>query len=215
MTYLQIVNAVLRRLREEEVTSVDETAYSKLVGDFVNEAKREVEDAWNWIQLRSTIRFACVAGTFEYTLTGAGTRFRILQVLNDTEDFEMQKVPYGFMNKLFLTSGTVQTGHPEFYDINGTSGGDPNVNVWPIPNATDYLNFNMVIPQVDLSADTDTLTVPYMPVVLGAYAKAVSERGEDGSTMYAESMNNYMTALSDAIAIDSYNVSEELDWRVC
>lgn len=214
MTYLQIVNAVLRRLREDEVTSVEETSYSKLVGDFVNEAKREVEDSWNWIQLRSTIRFACTPSTYEYTLTGAGNRFRILQVLNDSEDFEMRRVPYSFMNRLFLTSGTVQTGHPEFYDINGSSGGDPNVNVWPIPSSADYLNFNMIIPQDDLSDDTDVLTVPSMPVVLGAYAKAVSERGEDGSTMFAETMNNYSKALSDAIAIDSYNVSEELNWGV-
>lgn len=214
MTYLQLVNAVLRRLRENEVITVDETNYSKLVGDFVNEAKREVEDAWNWIQLRSTIRITCIPSTFEYTLTGAGTRFRILQVLNDSEDFEMRRVPYGFMNRLFLTSGTVQTGHPEFYDINGTSAGDPNVNVWPVPNTADYLNFNMIIPQADFSTETEVLLVPSWPVILGAYAKAVSERGEDGSTMFAEAMNNYSMALSDAIALDSYNVSDELDWRV-
>jgi len=45
MTYLNIVNNVLRRMREEEVTSVSSTTYSKMVGDFVNDAKRMVEDA--------------------------------------------------------------------------------------------------------------------------------------------------------------------------
>ena len=32
-TYLSLMNSVLRRLREEEVADVTETAYSKMVGD--------------------------------------------------------------------------------------------------------------------------------------------------------------------------------------
>ncbi len=54
MTYLNLVNNVLRRLREEEVTSVQGSTYSKMVGDFVNDAKRMVEDAWDWSALRTT-----------------------------------------------------------------------------------------------------------------------------------------------------------------
>jgi hypothetical protein len=42
-TRLQLVNAVLRRLREPEVDSVDENSYSKLIGDIVNDAKKLVE----------------------------------------------------------------------------------------------------------------------------------------------------------------------------
>ena len=48
MTYLELVNNVLRRLRETEVTTVQSTSYSKLIGDIVNDAKRLVEDAWDW-----------------------------------------------------------------------------------------------------------------------------------------------------------------------
>jgi hypothetical protein len=48
MTYLEAVNSVLRRLREREVLSVSESAYSKLIGDFVNDARNEVETAWGW-----------------------------------------------------------------------------------------------------------------------------------------------------------------------
>ena len=39
MTYLNLVNNVLRRMREEEVASVSSNTYSKMVGDFVNDAK--------------------------------------------------------------------------------------------------------------------------------------------------------------------------------
>ena len=40
MTYLQLVNSVLRRLREEETASVENAtdSYVKLVGEFVNDA---------------------------------------------------------------------------------------------------------------------------------------------------------------------------------
>ena len=48
MTYLDAINRVLRRLREDEVSSVTSTAYSKLIGDYVNDAVRLVEDAWDW-----------------------------------------------------------------------------------------------------------------------------------------------------------------------
>ena len=51
MTYLNLVNNVLRRLREEEVTSVSSSTYGKMVGDFVNDAKRIVEDSWDWSAL--------------------------------------------------------------------------------------------------------------------------------------------------------------------
>ena len=47
MTYLNLVNGVLRRLREDEVTSVTANTYSKMVSDFVNDAKDLVETSWD------------------------------------------------------------------------------------------------------------------------------------------------------------------------
>ena len=47
-TYLDVVNNVLRRLREPTVQSVDDTPYSSMIGVLVNDAKREVEDATEW-----------------------------------------------------------------------------------------------------------------------------------------------------------------------
>ena len=62
-TFLDCVNGVLRRIRETEAVSVTDTAYVKLVSDFVNEAKREVEDAWSWSVLRTTKTISTVSGT--------------------------------------------------------------------------------------------------------------------------------------------------------
>jgi len=215
MTYLQLINSVLRRLREDEVATYNSSAYSKLIGDFINETKREVEDAWDWVQLRDTIQVTTADGDYSYTLTGAGNRFKVLQVINDTENHELEIASYAWMNKQFTMIGDgAAEGSPFYYDINGNTSGDPNVNLFPIPNAIEVINFNLVLPQDDLAADVTELTVPSWPVVLGAHAKALSERGEDGSTMYAEVMNNYDKALSDAIAIDAGKVPHELIWEV-
>ena len=91
-TYLQLVNNVLVRLRENEVSSVSDTPYSSLISVFVNDAKREVENATMWQALNQTIVLSTVAGQRNYTLTGSGQRFRTHQVLNDTEDIEVRQV---------------------------------------------------------------------------------------------------------------------------
>ena len=211
MTYLQLINSVLRRLREDEVATVSQSNYAKLIGDFVNETKREVEDAWNWVQLRDTIQVTTVASTFRYTLTDAGNRYRILQVLNDTEDMELRVAPYKWMNSQL--TGTPQEAAPLYFDINGASSGDPNTDMYPVPDKVYTINYNMIIPQDDFTLDSDELTVPSWPVILGTYAKALSERGEDGGSAFAETARMYNLALSDAIAIDSQKVPHELNWE--
>ena len=84
MTYLQLVNSVLRRLREDEVTSVSQNSYSKLIGEFVNDAKRSVEDSYDWTALRTTLVVTTDDTTFNYVLTGSQNRMKLLDVINDT-----------------------------------------------------------------------------------------------------------------------------------
>ena len=55
MNYLDLVNDVLIRLREDEVTATTDTPYAKLIGKFVNDAKRTVEDAYQWNALSETL----------------------------------------------------------------------------------------------------------------------------------------------------------------
>ena len=72
MTFLQLVNKVLVRLREDTVSSVDENSYSQLIGEFVNDAVKEVEAAWKWSALRETLSATTQDGVFSYVLTGSG-----------------------------------------------------------------------------------------------------------------------------------------------
>ena len=50
-----MINDVLVRLREPTVSTPTETAYSSLIGKFVNDAKRQIEDAFAWNALGQTL----------------------------------------------------------------------------------------------------------------------------------------------------------------
>jgi len=74
-TYLQLVNDVLVRLREAQVSSVAQTSYSALIGALVNDAKREVEDAWQWSALLDYLTFNCIANITSYETNTMLTRY--------------------------------------------------------------------------------------------------------------------------------------------
>lgn len=74
-SYLQLVNDVLIRLREPQVASVGQTTYSALIGALVNDAKREVEDAWQWSCLLDYLTFNCINGISSYETNTMLTRY--------------------------------------------------------------------------------------------------------------------------------------------
>ena len=212
MTYLEMVNSVLLRLRENEVTSVNTNAYSKMIGQFVNDSKRVVEDAWNWNALRSTITATTEAGVFGYELVDSGSRFRVLDVLNDTSNYFMEQRNSSWLNNAYLNTDAEQ-GEPRYYGFNGVNrDGDTNVDIFPIPDGVYAVRFNLIVPQAPLTANADRLLVPSEPVVLGAYARAIAERGEDGGLTTAEAGRFAAQSLSDAIALDANHFPSELIW---
>ncbi len=210
MTYLEIVNKVLRRLRETEVSSINETPYSLLISDLVNVVKREVEDAWNWDALRTTLTAVTTLGLFNYVLEGAGTRIRVLDVINDTSNVIMQEKSTRWFNIHFLT-GNIQQSIPAYYNFNGVDvNGDIQVDIFPIPNGTYDLRFNVVFPQQDLKLPSDVIQVSAALVIEGTLARAISERGEDGG--YQEQESRYGRMASDLIAIEANRRGDEITW---
>jgi hypothetical protein len=212
MQYIQLVNDVLVRLRESEVSSVNDNAYSKMIGKFVNDAKRNVEDSYNWNALYDTLTAVTTNDIFNYVLVGSGQRFRVIDVLNDTSDIELKEASTRWMNQQFLLNPT-QKGTPHYYNFNGVdSNGDTQVDLFPIPNDVYNVRFNVVLPQPILVSDGDVLKVPYEPVVFLAYAKALAERGEDGGLNSSEAYGLYKTSLADAVALESGRYGEESAW---
>ena len=212
MTYLEAVNNVLRRLREPVVTSVNDTPYASMLGVFVNDAKREVEDAYDWNALTSTLTANTTTSVFNYVLVGSTTRFRVIDVLNITKLHPMQYAPTRWLNEQFMLTAT-QNNAPLYYNFNGVdSNGDTQVDLYPIPNGAYTLQFNLVIPQVDLVADNDRILVPSHVVALLAYSKAIAERGEDSGVLSSEAYQMYRLALADAVAIERNHYDEEMTW---
>jgi hypothetical protein len=210
MTYLEIVNRVLRRLRETEVSTVGANTYSTLIGDLVNSIKSEVENAYNWGALRQTLSTSTSVDVFNYTLSGSGTRFKLLDVVNDTSNWFMNERSSTWFNQQFLLVDP-QKAAPQFYNYNGVdSNGDTQIDIYPIPDAVYDIRFNVILPQDDLSSDTDVIKVNAQVVIEGTLARAVSERGEDGGNQDLEA--RYRNMLADLIAIEANNRPDEITW---
>ena len=203
MTYLQLVNGVLRRLREPTVTTISENDYSLLVGDMVNDAKVLVENAWDWTTLRSTISINTVASTKNYALTGTGWQGKELNVVNDTSNLVMEYRPNSWFDEKYYIS-TPASGSPTTYTYAETdSNGDQTIDVYPLPDAVYALRFDAVLRNVALSAGSDALEIPDQPVLHLAVALAARERGETGGTSAGEYFQIANQYLSDAIALDA------------
>jgi len=213
-TYLDLVNDVLIRLREPSVGSVNENNLSSLVGKFINDAKRQVEDAYNWNALTSTLTVVTVPNVFNYGLVSSGGRFKVLDVYNQTSLIEMESASTTYMNEQFIIAGTTPvSGSPFYYNFNGiTADADTQVDILPVPEKAYTLFFNMYVPQEELSTNTEKMLVVKEPVILLAYARSLVERGEDGGLNSSEAYSMYKSSLADAISLESSRYGEEECW---
>ena len=212
MNYLELVNDVLIRLREDEVTAPTDTPYSKLIGVFVNDAKRIVEDSFQWNVLTETLTVTTSADLFNYILTGSGQRFRVMDVIHSEEDYFLKGITSSKMNN-YLLNGDSQKGSPMYYNFNGVDAdGDTQVDLFPIPKGIENIFFNLYKPQPTLTDPSTTLLVPSDPVAKYAYAKAVAERGEDGGISAQEASSLADMSLADHIAMAESRQNDQYVW---
>jgi len=213
MTYLNLMNSVLRRLREEETSSVTSTTYVKMVGDFINDAKTLVGQAADWSALRETIAISTAASDNTYSLTGGGDNIKVMSMLNDTDNCFMEYQTKDWFNEQLYISSAAE-GTPRYFTYNGLdSNGDTQILVGPTPDGVYSIRVDTVKRQADLSANTDELLIPAMPVIHLAIALLARERGETGGTSTAEYFTIANQYLSDAIAIDAAKHPEEMVFR--
>jgi hypothetical protein len=209
MTYLELVNDVLVRLRESTVSIVGETTYSALIGKFVNDAKRQIEDSYNWNCLSQTITVTTTGGTSSYALTGAGQKFRINDALNTTSLIGLRNIAFADMNRKLNFSVSSQSIPSEFCFSGVDASGDTKVELFPVPDGAYTLLFDLTIPQAALSSDSDSVLVLDYLVAQSAYARSLIERGEDGGTNSSEAYALFRGMLSDAIALESTRYIED------
>ena len=212
MTYLELVNDVLIRLREPTVATVTATPYSTLIGKFVNDAKRQIEDAFAWNVLGTTITVTTSNGTYSYALTGSGQKFQVLDVLNTTSNLGMRNIDFVSMNRKQNFSTPV-SGIPAEYAFDGVNGSyDTKVSIYPRPDGVYSIPFSLAVPQATLSSDSTVVLVPDVLVSQNAYARALIERGEDGGFNSSEAFLLYKSMLSDYIALEGTRYPENQEF---
>ena len=204
MTYLEIVNEVLARLRQDSINTVvsqdDESA--KMVIALVNDAKTKVENAWNWNVLRTQWVIPTVQGTKTYSLDGSDTYVRIDYATEDDKGYFLNQTSVRDLKRKH--QGGVAESFPLTFAINGTNASrEVNIDLWPTPAVAGQLTIEGFQNQVALSGDDDVLLVPHLPVVYEALAMAARERGEVGGQTSLEIFGVAKRYLEDAVALDS------------
>jgi len=220
MTYIQTINSVLRRLREDTISanwsgdligSTGPTDYQVMIGDFINEVKREVEDAWDWTSLRRTETVSTVNGTRSYNLPSTSQRTRVLSVQEQGQGGSLPSIPDSWIKTTQYP--TESDGVPSYFSVNSTSSGLLTAQLYPKPDAVYSVNFHLLDPQDDLTEAADVLTIPEYPVILGTWARAIAERGEDGGSLSDMAQFQYQQSLSDAIQQDVGRHTDEVIWN--
>jgi hypothetical protein len=212
MTYLELVNDVLARLRETSVSTVTETTYSTLIGKFVNDAKRQIEDAFSWNVLGQTITVTTAASTASYSLTGAGQKFQVMDVINTTSNVGLTNISFVDMNRKLNFTPLVNSIPTEFA-FDGVDGSyDTKVNLYPIPDGVYTIKFALTVPQATLSSGSTIVSVADTLVAQNAYARALVERGEDGGLSSSEAYLLYKAMLADYIALEGTRYPENQEF---
>ena len=211
MTFLELVNSVLIRLREERVSTVYENEYSSLISNLVNVAKTEVENTYNWEALRKTVSLVTEVDTFHYELLNTTTNIRTLDVYNYTNKNPMRLSTTQWFDRAYLVDEP-QEGSPSTYCWNGVSStGNMEVDLYPVPNTIEVIRFNVTSPQPPLKLDSDSMFVPDVLVVENAVARAIEERGEDGGS--SNQQQRYQNMLADFISMEASRKPMETIWR--
>lgn len=212
-TYVQAVNEVLQRIREDQVVSVADSDYSKLIGKFVNEAKREVEDAHNWSHLKSSGTLsttALVAGPYPIS---TNPRSKIIAAYNQSNGWPINPMTQDDYDRMMnMLSGAPAS--PTNYLVASTDPTAPlSIMLFPTPLASGInLFLRLKLAQDDLYNDTDVIRVPPHLVVLGAVAKALDDRG-DPEEVVQRRLRAYEEAVDTAISVDAETDPGQTDWE--
>lgn len=212
-TYLQLVNEVLKRVRESQVGTINANPYSALVSTYINDAKRVVEDSWNWSVLSHTVDFQLTPSVLEYDLGGELNERSLLQYdpctrramafdvtsPNQTSLFEISY--HRVVREIALDQAPSTYKIPMFFSVRPTED-SILVNLYETPEEARDWRMLFKRPQEDLSSDADAIKVPWLPVVLLATNYALNEKGEEVGQPGNEAEKRYFAALSDAIALD-------------
>lgn len=202
MTFLQLGNAVLRRLGKSQVSSATYTAtalatdeWPSLVKDFLNDAQREIAKEHDWSTLMTSGTFTTSSRT--YDLSASFSDFGREIDLADTTNRRVLE-PHSLRELDEEDPDQAQAGSPTRYSIQY-----PNLLFNRTPAAVAY-RLRYLKRATDLSASTDVSILPEycdLPLIWWAYwqLSATREDTQDGGE---RARDIYEKSLARAIGQD-------------
>lgn len=234
MNYLEMVNEVLVRMREEEVTDVNDLENDpeqRMVCKFVNDARSFVERSHAWNALKKLWIIDLAHEKHKYRLNGSAEQSSIYLVKYNN-GMPLQEVP-----SKWIESKGREMGSPSWFAPSHVEQHAVQINVYPRPsnkytgtgNVFEYASSEFgsaTFPNpgnqlyvyghgqgIRLTQNSDQILVPDDPVMNYALAFSQRERGEAGGQNSAEIFALAKQYLSDAISWDVTNSSGEYVWE--
>ena len=240
-TQLTVVNNILRRLREDEVDSVADNAYSKLIAQFVNDAKADLEDInheWSVYVTEVDTTILADGSTRTYDITETNDRSWLIRNWSDdrvpaayditaNEVYQLFDLPLKMLRrtKNLTIDQTTTSEFPRYFAIapDADGRGWTLELYWPVGSTEDARTWRTYwyIPQEDLALDgTDDSTqlkLPIRPIELRAVFYALNERGEEMGEPGGIAMERAGIALAAALETDMQvqKKSDEIDISNC
>lgn len=212
MTYLQLVNNVLRRMRESTVSSIYENSQSSVVADFVNDARRQVEDAHDWTVLFTDLTFNTAQSDKQYSLTGTQNRATVWDVRNLTMGSFLAEVDPLYIRRSEMISNPGEANPTKWAYDGVDANGDTQIQIWPVPDGIYSISARIVQRQDDLLEEGSTTNLPHMPIIHLAQMLAASERGDVSSSDIQMLSAQAAKSLNDAIQYDMARQKQNNVW---
>jgi hypothetical protein len=195
MTFLQLGNAVLRRLGKSQVSSATYTAtalgaddWPSLVKDFLNDAQREIAKEHDWSTLYTSGTFTTSSRTYDLSTTFS-TFGREIDLVDTTNSVVLE--PHSLRELDAEDPTQAQAGGPTRYSIQY-----PNLLFNRTPAAVSF-RLRYLQRATDLSASTDVSSLPEycdLPMIwwtywqLSATREDNQDRGETARDIYEKSL---------------------------
>lgn len=227
MTLLEIVNRIMIRLREAEVSSSTASDYATLAATFVSDVHQDVVTQYDWTCLRHTLDVDMVVGQKDYDLarfvadggavvaggrtTNQGSMFLgqawCFDDSTDDGGSEMILVSEQDLEELYQGDRDATQEDVVYFSLRQSPAQEGlQLSVWPLPETTNRLRIRFWTPEAVLETDgTDdatTILIPWRPVYLGALARLINERGEELGEPGNLADSAAYNALSQAIEAD-------------
>lgn len=233
MNYKEMVNEVLVRMREDEVTSVtdpDNDPQQKIICKFVNDSMNRVARSHTWNAFRKVWVVDLAHGVNKYILSSGAENSAIYSV-TDVNKRALQEVSARRWAQYKSTYGS-----PSYYHVGSVENHELAITLFPTPdsshgdggNSEEYtvaqfglMTFNdptktLIVTGFaqphNLVNDDDLITIPTDPIIQYALAYGHSERGEAGGQSVMELFGIAKSSLSDAISWDVNNSTSEYLW---